>query len=215
MIRLVKLNKSSIIRGKRRLVADDITAVFPRKRRIGLLGRAGPKKIFLKMLAGAVPQDSGIIDKKGNISFPIGYSGSFHKELTGVQNVRFVARIYGVDCNELIDYVKKFTELGRFINRPVASYNSDMLSKLAFGVSMGIPFSYYLINEMTSVGDKHFKKKCRPIMEDRLKRNGAIIVSNKSAKLRRYCSSGAILKKGRLILFDDINDAINTYSQNK
>ena len=203
------LTKSFNIRGHRKYVANNINMTLPDRTSIGLLGRNGAgKSTLLKVISGTMRADSGQVMSTGEISWQIGFAGSFHPELSGAQSVRFVARAYGVDTNELIDYVRDFSELGPSFYAPFRSYSSGMKSRLAFGISMGIPFSYYLIDEVTSVGDAAFRKKCTLVLNERLKTAGAIVVSHSDATLRSLCSAGMVLEKGNLTWHDDINDAI-------
>lgn len=144
----------------RKTVLDGLNLTIPAGARVGILGRNGAgKSTMLGMIAGTVKANEGEIRRHGSISWPMGFKGSFHKDMTGAQNVRFVARIYGVDTDELVAYVEDFAELGDFMNMPMRSYSSGMRARLAFGMSMGISFDYYLVDEITAVGDTAFKKK--------------------------------------------------------
>ena len=209
MIRVENLTKSFQLKGHRKYVARNLNAVFPDRGAVGLLGRNGAgKSTFLKVLAGTMRADSGRVISTGEISWQVGFAGSFHPELTGAQNVRFVARVYGVDTDELLDYVLDFSDLGRSFYEPFRTYSSGMRSRLAFGVSMGIPFSYYLIDEVTSVGDASFRAKCTAVLQERLKHAGAIVVSHSDPVLKSLCKVGAVLEDGQLTWHDRIDDAI-------
>lgn len=209
MIRVENLTKSFRLKGHRKYVARNLNAVFPDKGAVGLLGRNGAgKSTFLKVLAGTMRADSGRIISDGEISWQIGFAGSFHPELSGAQNVRFVARAYGVDTAELLDYVADFSDLGLSFYEPFRTYSSGMRSRLAFGLSMGIPFSYYLIDEVTSVGDAAFRSKCTRVLNDRLENAGAIVVSHSTTVLKDLCQSGAVLEDGDMNWYKNIDDAI-------
>lgn len=214
MIKIENLNKSFMMRGERKYVARDVNITIPEKASVGLLGRNGAgKSTLLKILAGTLKPDSGKITSTGDVSWQIGFAGSFHHELTGAQNVRFVARIYGVDTEELSAFVQDFAELGPSFHMPFRTYSSGMRSRLAFGVSMGVPFSFYLIDEVTSVGDAAFRRKCKEVLKARLQHSGAIVVSHSSSTLRSLCTSGAVLEKGRLNWHDDIRGAIKEHDR--
>jgi len=209
MIKIENLTKSFWLNGHRKFVARNITMTLPSNASIGLLGRNGAgKSTLLKILGGTLKPDSGRVISEGEISWQIGYSGSFHGDLTGAQNVRFVARAYGADTDELIEFVRDFSELGHSFDMPFRTYSSGMRARLAFGVSMGLKFSYYLIDEVTAVGDASFKKKCTAMLNARLENAGAIIVSHSDGTLRNLCTSGAVLENGLLTWHDDIEDAI-------
>jgi len=165
------------------------------------------------MIAGTMLPTSGKIFSDGTVSWPVGFAGSFHNELTGAQNVRFVARIYGVNTHALSDYVEDFSELGSSYYKPFGTYSSGMRSRLAMGTSMGIDFDTYLVDEVTSVGDAAFKEKSQAIFLDRMKNSSSIVVSHSMAFVRRTCTLGAVLHEGDLKFFDNINDAILFYEQ--
>ena len=106
MIRFENVTKTFVMDGKRKTVMENVSMTFPDGRSVGLLGRNGAgKSTLLQMIAGTMPPTSGKIVTTGRISFPVGFAGSFHGELSGAQNCRFVARIYGVDTDELIAFV--------------------------------------------------------------------------------------------------------------
>ena len=174
MIRIINLFKSYPLGNDRKIVANRINVTFPSGECIALLGRNGAgKSSLLQMISGAVKPDHGKIISSGTISWPIGFAGSFHKDLTGRQNAKFVARVYGVDTTKLLQFVEEFAELGAHFNLPVRTYSSGMKSRLAFGVSMAIHFDTYLIDEVTAVGDAAFKKKCHSILGKRLQKSGS------------------------------------------
>lgn len=216
MIRLVNVSKAYAVTGApRRTILDNVSLTLPRGRSLGLIGRNGAgKSTLLKMISGTIDPDGGHIERVGSVSWPLGFSGSFHKQLSGAQNARFVARIYGRDPDELIQYVADFSELGDFLYMPVNSYSSGMKARLAFGVSMGIAFDYYLVDEVTAVGDKTFKKKCRAVFKERLKDSDVIMVSHSTATIRQYCDAGVVLENGRMSYYENIEDAIEVHEAN-
>lgn len=209
MIRLEHLSKTFRIDGTRKVVADNISATFASKRSVALLGRNGAgKSTLLRMIAGTVLPCSGRVLSRGSISYPVGFSGSFHPQLTGAQNARFVARIYGVDTDDLAAFVEDFAELGPHFHLPFHTYSAGMKARLSFGVSMGIPFDTYLVDEVTSVGDKVFREKSTRVFNARRQQAGALVVSHSMPVLREICESGAVLSGGRLTCHDTLDDAI-------
>lgn len=215
MIHLENLSKTYVLRGERKVVADNINVTFPTGRSIALLGRNGAgKSSLLRMIAGTMDPDAGQILSDGTISWPVGFAGSFHPELTGAQNTRFIARVYGVDTGELAEFVEDFAQLGKHFRLPFRSYSSGMRSRLAFGVSMGIKFDTYLVDEVTSVGDAAFRQKSEQVFLSRMADSGAIVVSHFMGMIRRLCNAGAVLEEGMLTYYDDLEAAIKHHNRN-
>lgn len=214
MIKLIDLTKYYYLRGSKTMIANSINAVFPSGKTIALLGRNGAgKSSLLRMIAGTMWPTSGKIEISGSMSWPVGFAGSFHADLTGAQNTSFIARIYGVDTEELCEYVQDFAELGQHFYLPVRSYSSGMRSRLAFGVSMGIQFDTYLVDEVTSVGDAAFRRKSREVLVERMKDSGAIMVSHDMGIIKSVCDHAAILEKGQLMYFENVPEAIEKHRE--
>lgn len=215
MISLINVTKSFRTGGNVKTVARNVTVTFPSGAVVGLLGRNGAgKSTMMNMIGGSARPDSGRIEITGTVSWPVGFAGSFHRDMTGAQNVRFIARIYGVDSDELMDFVEDFAELGHHFNQPIRHYSSGMRSRLAFGVSIGIPFDTYLVDEVTSVGDAAFRRKSRLVFQDRMERAGAVMVSHSMAQVRQMCNAGAVLEDGHLVYYEDILEAIDAHHRN-
>lgn len=215
MIHLQNICKTYTLKGRHKVVADNITATFPSGVSVALLGRNGAgKSSLLRMISGAMLPTSGRILSTGTISWPVGFAGSFNGELTGEQNCRFVARVYGVDTEELLHFVEDFAELGDHFRLPIRTYSSGMRSRLAFGLSMAVPFDTYLVDEVSAVGDAAFKAKSNRVFKERMKNAGAIVVAHSMRMLQRNCQAGAVLENGKLTFFDNIDDAIAAHLQN-
>ena len=215
MIELRNLRKLFSVNGRVKIVARNINFTFPSGVSVGLLGRNGAgKSTLLSMIAGTTAPDRGEILSDGRISWPVGFAGSFHPDMTGAQNAKFVARIYGADTDEMLDFVRDFAGLGQHFHLPTRTYSSGMRSRLAFGISMAIRFDTYLIDEVTAVGDAAFAAKSNAILKDRLKDSGAIIVSHSMDLLRRLCTSGVVLEDGRLFYYQRIERAIEHHDYN-
>ncbi|MEM6376133.1 MAG: ATP-binding cassette domain-containing protein, partial [Pseudomonadota bacterium] len=177
MICFENLSKGFWANGIRKQVIDTLNLTLPAGKSLALLGRNGAgKSTLLKLIAGTIKPDTGQIVSDGTISWPVGFAGSFHADLTGVQNVRFIARIYGVDTDALVEFVQEFADIGPHFYEPVRSYSAGMRSRLAFGASMGIRFDTYLVDEITAVGDQQFRRKSRQIFLDRMRLSSAIVV---------------------------------------
>jgi capsular polysaccharide transport system ATP-binding protein len=209
MIELLNLCKSFPTPSGPKIVADNISAVFPRKRAVALLGRNGAgKSTLLQIIAGNIAPDRGEVRISGQVSYPVGFAGSFHRDLTGAQNTRFVARIYGVDSDALCDFARDFAELGDHFHAPLRTYSSGMRSRLAFGISMGIRFDTYLIDEITAAGDEGFRHRSAAILRERLKGAGTVMVTHAMDQVRTLCDAVCVLNRGALHWYDDVDAGI-------
>lgn len=215
MIRFENLTKSFWVRGTRKVVIDNLNTTLPTGRSLGLLGLNGSgKTTLMQIISGTMHADSGRVVSDGSISWPVGFAGSFHPDLTGAQNVRFIARVYGVDTEALVDFVEDFAEIGPHFNAPVRTYSAGMKSRLTFGASMGVQFDTYLIDEVTAVGDAAFRKKSQALFLSRMERSSAILVSHEMGQMRNFCDAGIVLFQGHLSFFEDINEAIEVHLEN-
>lgn len=209
MIELQHVKKRFVLNGSVKVVARDLNIIFPTGESVGLLGRNGAgKSSLLGMISGQIAPDSGKIVSSGTISWPVGFAGSFHNEMTGAQNAKFVARIYGADTDSVVDFVRDFAALGQHFHLPLRSYSAGMRSRLAFGVSMALPFDTYLIDEVTATGDAAFTARSSMVLGERLKAASAIIVSHSMQMIRNMCTSGAVLEDGRLFYYARVEKAI-------
>lgn len=202
--------------GLRRVeVLDRASVRFPSGRSVALLGANGAgKTTLLRMISGALRPDSGRISITGSVSWPIGFASGFHPDMTGSQNVRFIARINGVDPDALSDFVRDFAGLGKAYSQAYRTYSSGMRSRISLATSMGVGFDTYLIDEVTSVGDASFRALADATLRDRLRGAGAVIVSHSMSLVRELCQSGAVLDRGRISWHEDIADAIAHHSEN-
>lgn len=215
MIQLDRLTKIFPLRGGRKVIVENLTATFPTGAQVALLGRNGAgKTTLLRLISGTIRPTSGKVVSTGSISYPVGFAGSFHPDLTGAQNTRFVARLYGIDTDELVDFVKDFAELGRHFYMPIRTYSAGMKARLSFGVSMGIPFDTYLVDEVTAVGDGAFRDKSVAMFDDRRANSGVILVSHSPPLIKRICNIGAVLENGQLKFYDDIDEALEHHNRN-
>ena len=215
MIRLENLTKAYRFKGLPKYIVRNVNAEFPAGKAVALMGRNGVgKSTLLQLIAGTINPDSGRVLTEGMISWPIGLAGCIHPELTGVQNVRFIARVYGVDTDEMVDFVGEFAELGQNYHQPVRNYSSGQRARLNFGMSMGIRFDCYLIDEVTSVGDSSFKAKSTRLFRQRMASAGAIYVSHSISNIRQTCDAGMVLENGTLTYFDDVDEAIDAHERN-
>ncbi|WP_366857200.1 ABC transporter ATP-binding protein [Novosphingobium sp.] len=180
--------------------------------RVGILGRNGAgKSTMVRLISGAEKPDSGTIDRSMSVSWPLAFSGGFQGSLTGLDNLRFVCRIYGEDWRDHMAFVEDFTELGRYFREPVNTYSSGMLSRLAFAISMVINFDCFLIDEIMAVGDQRFHERCHIELFEKRASHAMVIVSHDAGYVRAHCKRLSVIKDGKLYNFEDNDEAYHFY----
>lgn len=214
MIELEHVSKAYRTKAGVKTILSDVSLCFPRGRSVGLMGLNGAgKSTLLRMIAGTERPDRGRIIRKAKISWPLGFSGALHSSLTGIENIRFVARIYGLDFRATLASVADFAEIGAYLEMPVRTYSSGMRARLAFGLSMAVDFECYLVDEITGVGDFQFKQKCQAAFAARRERADIIMVSHSISTLKLYCQSAVVLEGGKTFYYENISDAEAIYGK--
>jgi len=214
MIEFQNVNKSYQLKDSTKTILDNISFEFPEKKNIGVLGINGAgKSTLLRLIAGTEFPDSGKIIRSGKYSWPLGFSGSFHGSLTGIENLRFACRIYNADIKTVTEYVKDFSELGKFIDEPLQTYSSGMRSRLAFALSMAIDFDVYLVDEIMGVGDRGFQDKCRAAFNEKSEHSSIIMVSHNMDTIRDYSNVAILLTGEHLEIHEDVDQAIELYKK--
>jgi capsular polysaccharide transport system ATP-binding protein len=180
---------------------------------IGILGRNGAgKSTLIRIIGGAEQPDSGTVERHMSVSWPLAFAGGFQGALTGLDNLRFICRVYGVDADAWVPYVQEFTELGIYLREPVRTYSAGMRARLAFAASMVVDFDCYLIDEIVAVGDSRFQAKCHEELFVKRADRARIIVSHDPGYVRSHCQRAAVLIDGRLRHFDDVEAAYEFYT---
>ncbi len=196
-----------------RRVLDGISFRVGMGERFAILGRNGAgKSTLIQILSGLQLPTSGTIERGLRMSWPLALGGGFEGELTGYDNVRFIARIYGVPFKETFAFVEDFTELGRQLHIPVRFYSSGMKMRLAFALSLAIDFECVLIDEVILVGDKRFQDKCHYEIFDKRKDRAMILAIHAMDVVQQRCTAALVMKNGRGHVFTDMMKATQTYA---
>jgi capsular polysaccharide transport system ATP-binding protein len=182
--------------------------------RLGILGRNGAgKSTLINLLGGVDVPDSGKIERSMTMSWPLAFSGAFQGSLTGLDNLRFICRIYDKDIESVLHFVKEFAELGKYFYEPVKSYSAGMRARLAFALSMAIDFDCYLIDEVLAVGDGRFLNRCREELLVKRKDRAMVLVSHQASTVREVCDRASVLHDKKLHHFDDMDEAYEFYEE--
>lgn len=212
MISIENVSKSYGTRFGPRTVLDRVNLTLARGRNVGILGRNGAgKSTLVRLLSGAERPTSGRIHRDMSVSWPLAFTGAFQANLTGMDNLKFVCRVYGVDWKPLVPFVEEFTELGLYLREPVMHYSAGMTMRLAFALSMAIEFDCFLIDEGLSVGDARFGHRCHVELFEKRRDRAFILVSHDPNIVRTYCERASVLHEGRLHDFDTVDAAYEFY----
>ena len=212
MIELQSVSKYYHTRRGPRRVLDKVSLRLERGQHLGILGRNGAgKSTLIRLLSGAELPSSGRIHRGMSVSWPLAFTGAFQSHLTGIDNLRFVCRVYGVAWKPLLPFIEEFTELGLYLREPVLHYSSGMTMRLAFALSMAIEFDCFLIDEGLAVGDARFGHRCHVELFEKRRDRSFILVSHDSNIIRAYCQNACVLHEGRLLHFDQLEDAYAFY----
>ena len=209
-----KVSKFYRTKGVKKTILSEFSFEFPTDRNVGIMGKNGAgKSTMMRLMAGSEPPDLGHVYRTTRVSWPLGFAGGFNGSMTGIENIRFVSRIYGQDTEKVIAYVTEFAELGPSLRLPIKTYSSGMKARLAFGLSMAIDFDVYLIDEITAVGDEDFKKKSKAVFQDKLAKSQIIMISHSAGTIKQYCDCGLLLEGNQIRYFDDVDDLLAAYKK--
>src|SRR5205809_2924755 len=212
MIRLRDVNKVYPTRGGPVPILREVNLTVNPGERVGILGRNGAgKSTLIRLVSGAEFPTSGDVERHMSVSWPLAFGGAFQGTLTGLDNLRFICRIYGVDSERHIPFVQDFSELGLYLREPVKTYSSGMRARLAFAISMVIEFDCFLIDEIIAVGDARFHEKCNYELFAKRGDRAMIIVSHDAGYIREHCTRAAVLKDGRLYHHGSLDEAFEFY----
>jgi capsular polysaccharide transport system ATP-binding protein len=212
MIQLENITKTYSTRQGPHIVLDGVNLQVGKGVKVGIMGRNGSgKSTLIRLISGAELPTSGRVRRGISVSWPLAFSGAFQGSLTGLDNLRFVCRIYGVNYESVVPFVEDFTELGMYLREPVLHYSGGMRARLAFALSMAIEFDCFLIDEIIVVGDSRFHEKCRIELFEKRKDRALILVSHNVSMIKAHCESASVLHDGKLHSFGCVDDAYAFY----
>ena len=214
MLRVTKICKDypSELGGHRR-VLNDVSFELARGEKIAVLGRNGAgKSTLIRLLGGVELPTSGTIERTMTISWPVAMAGGIHGVLTGNDNIRFIARVYGKPFQQLRDFVDDVAQLGKFLSEPVKTYSTGMMGRLNFALSLAVDFDCYLIDEVIAAGDYSFQKRCHQELFEKRADRALILASHVGDFIKSYCSRALVLHRGQGKVFEDLDLAIDIYS---
>jgi capsular polysaccharide transport system ATP-binding protein len=215
MIEIKHVTKSYRTNRGREFIFRDLNLVIPDGKNIALIGRNGAgKSTLMRLIGGLDIPDKGLIRSTNSISWPVGLGGGFQGSLTARDNVKFIARVHGMEgeqVKDIVRYVEEFAEIGRYFDLPVKTYSSGMRSRVAFGLSLAFDFDYYLIDEGMSTGDAHFQNKAQAAFKNRISGSKVILVTHSMGQVRKMCDFVLLMRDGQVFPYEDVEEGIQAY----
>ena len=212
MIELQGVKKQYRVRGGHHVVFSDVNLRIGRGEKVGILGRNGAgKSTLIRLISGAELPTRGRVVRNMSASWPLAFGGAFQGSLTGLDNIRFICRVYDADADQVIPFVDDFAELGLYLREPVKTYSSGMQARLAFAISMAIEFDCFLIDEVIAVGDARFHAKCQSELFEKRRDRSMVIVSHQVENIRDHCERACVIANGTLTDFPTVTDAQEYY----
>lgn len=186
---------------------------------LGIVGKNGSgKSTLLRAIAGIFSPDEGTIDLHGNSISLLSIGVGFQNSLTGRENIYLSGMLLGFSrefIDEKIDEIIEFSELEKFIDRPVKSYSSGMYSKLAFSITAILETDIMLIDEVLSVGDAKFKKKSYAKMKELISKDDrtVLIVSHSSDTIKSLCDNVLWIHDGEMKMYGTTAEVLPKYDE--
>lgn len=197
-------------------VLNEVSFELYRGQCLGVVGNNGAgKSSLLKLVAGTLQPTRGVLERRGRVTAILELGAGFHPDFTGRDNLFFGGRLIGLsdaEIHQLAPSIIEFSELGEAIDRPVKSYSSGMVVRLAFALVTAIEPDVLIIDEALAVGDQHFQKKCIERI-DAFRKNGCTILfcSHSMYHVRSICNRAIWLEGGQVRAFGDTESVLSAY----
>ncbi|WP_372839211.1 ABC transporter ATP-binding protein [Phaeovulum sp.] len=213
MLEFVNVSKSFWTGKRRKVILDQATFRVELGTSLGILAANGTgKTTIINMMAGLEKPDEGEIRKSCRVSFPLGFMGGVVAKHTATENARFIARLYGLDPDYVEAFCRWLCGINEYFDMPVGTYSQGMKARFTFALLLALEFDIYLIDEgMPSTTDVEFNRKAGDILRERLQSATVIVVSHQAATLEKFCRTAAVLRDGKLHMFDTLEEAKQLY----
>ena len=213
MLEFENVSKSFWTGTQRKVILDQASFRIELGNSLGILAKNGAgKTTIINMMAGLEKPDEGRIHRRCKISFPLGFMGGVVSKHTAKENCRYIARLYGLDPDYVESFCRWLCGIDEYFDQPIGIYSQGMRSRFTFSLMLALDFDMYLIDEgMPNTTDVEFNRKAGEILRERLETTTVVIVSHQPATLERFAKSAAVLKDGRIHMFDTLEEAKQLY----
>ena len=203
-------------RKEKREVLKGINLEIKKGEVVALIGTNGSgKSTLLKLMTKIIYPNKGSIETYGKLTSLLELGAGFHPDFSGRENIYFNASIFGLTRKEIdkrLEDIIEFSELKDFIDNPVRTYSSGMFMRLAFAVAINVDADILLIDEILSVGDEHFQKKCFEKMKE-LKGQGKtmVFVTHNMNAVKELCDRAVWLYEGKVKMDGSTTEVVEEY----
>ncbi len=213
MLEFNEVSKSFWTGTQRKVILDQASFRVELGNSLGILAPNGTgKTTLINMMAGLEKPDEGTITRGCRVSFPLGFMGGIITKLSAMENARYIARLYGLDPDYVEAFCRWLAGIGEYFDMPVGTYSQGMRARFTFALMLALDFDIYLIDEgMPQTTDAEFNRKAGQLLRERLENTTVIIVSHQAQTLERFARSAAVLRNGRLHMFDSLEEAKQMY----
>lgn len=194
----------------------DVSVTVKRGSSLGIIGNNGAgKSTLLRLLAGSLAPTVGRVERTGRTAAILTLGAGFHPDLSGLENIRIGCAVLGLspaETESLIPSIVEFSELGSFVERPVRTYSSGMYLRLGFSVATSTAPDLLIVDEHLSVGDQHFRLKCkRRIMDLRTEGCSIVFCSHDLNGVLEICHDTLWLENGQPKLYAETPAVVEAY----
>ncbi len=213
MIEFVNVSKSFWTGERRKVILHDASFAVALGNSLGILAANGTgKTTIINMMAGLEKPDEGQVNRRCRVSFPLGFMGGIVGKHTGLENARYIARLYGVDPDYMEAFTRWLCDLKEYYDQPIGTYSQGMRARFCLALMLALDFDIYLIDEgMPASTDIGFNKRAGNILRERLEGATVVVVSHQAETLEKFCRSAAVLRNGQLYMFDTLEEAKALY----
>lgn len=216
MLEFDNVSKSFWTGTRRKVILDQASFRVEPGHSLGILAPNGTgKTTIINMMAGLEKPDEGVIRKTCRVSFPLGFMGGVVPRHTARENARYIARLYGLDADYVEAFCRWLCDLKEYFDMPIGTYSAGMRARFTFSLMLALEFDIYLIDEgMPQTTDVAFNRRAGAILYERLRESTVVIVSHQASTIEKFCRSAAVLRDGRLYMFDTLEEARRMYDYN-
>lgn len=206
--------KFKMINGQSISVFENVNFQISRGESVGFLGlNGGGKSTLCKIISGSEPINSGTMIRTLRTSWPIGVFTCLSPQLTGYENIEFISHAYGVDSEVIIEQVRKYGGISGFLDKQISAYSAGMRAKLAFFMAYSIDFDIYICDEVTAVGDIHFREIADAIFDEIKEKKGLILTSHNIGNIIRNVDYVYILGNKDISKKYDVLEGVEVYKE--